>query len=132
MAEAVVPEPRTLAGWPLIRVAAVVVGLAMLVWTAWATQALIELQQRRIVSVSLSRLVEDFVAAEARNGGSPDEAAKRTSGYLSAVNRAVSDLGRSGTIVIVSEATLGGSVPDRTEQVRAAVVRAAEMTHVPR
>ena len=95
-----------------------------LIWAAWATRTLVALEQRQIVSVSLSRLVEDFVAAEARNGGTPDEAAKRTGAYLAAINQAVADLGRDGTTVLVSEATLGRSVEDRTAEVRARVARA--------
>ena len=126
MAERLPCAPRTFAGWPLARVAGAALVVVALLWAVWATRTLIELQQRRIVSVSLSRLIEDFVAAEARNGGSPDESAKRTSAYLAAVNRAVADLSRHGTTVLVSEATLGRSVPDSTEEIRAAVRHAEE------
>ena len=126
MAERIARPMMTLAGWPLVRVGTAALLLAALVWAAWATRTLVELRERRIVSVSLSRLVEDFVAAEARNGGSPEDAAKRTGAYLGAVNRAVTDLARDGTTVLVSEATLGRSVPDRTAQVRAAVSRSTE------
>ena len=126
MAERIARPMMTLAGWPLVRVGTAALLLAALVWAAWATRTLVELRERRIVSVSLSRLVEDFVAAEARNGGSREDAAKRTGAYLGAVNRAVTNLARDGTTVLVSEATLGRSVPDRTAQVRAAVSRSTE------
>lgn len=129
MAEPAVRKHRTIAGWPLVRVIAAVLLIGALVWAAWTTRTVVELQQRRIVSVSLSRLVEDFVAAEARNGGTPEQSASRTASYLAAVNKAVAELGQGGTTVLVSEATLGRSVDDRTADVRARVARAMEAEH---
>ena len=99
---------------------------------ASVTRSLVEVRSRHIVSVSLSRLVEDFVASEARGGGTPDQSAKRTAVYLTAINQAVSNLGQDGTTVLVSEATLGRSVPDRTELVRARVRQAVEASRDPR
>ena len=132
MAESAVRKHRTIAGWPLVSVIAAVLLIGALVWAAWTTRTLVELQQRRIVSVSLSRLVEDFVAAEARNGGTPEQSASRTASYLAAVNKAVAELGQDGTTVLVSEATLGRYVDDRTADVRARVARAMEAEHDPR
>ncbi|TVV74625.1 TrbI F-type domain-containing protein [Sphingomonas solaris] len=126
MAEVTARAHRTIAGWPAMRVAIALLLAIALIWAAWATRALVALEHRQIVSVSLSRLVEDFVAAEARNGGTPEEAAKRTGDYLAAINQAVADLGRDGTTVLVSEATLGRSVEDRTAEVRTRVARALE------
>lgn len=129
MAELSHPGPRTIAGWPVSRVLLAIVLLAALIWSAWATRTLVELQHRRIVSVSLSRLVGDFVAAEARNGGTPEQSAHRTATYLAAINKAVADMGAGGTTVLVSEATLGRSVEDRTDEVRARVTKAMEADH---
>jgi hypothetical protein len=132
MAEPAAYKDRTIAGWPLVRVIAAGLLIGSLVWAAWMTRTVVDLQQRRIVSVSLSRLVEDFVAAEARNGGTPEQSANRTASYLAAVNKAVAELGQGGTTVLVSEATLGRSVDDRTADVRARVARAVEAEHDPR
>jgi hypothetical protein len=126
---AIAAQRRTIAGWPILHVVMTVLLLAGLLWAAWATRLLLEVSQRRIVSVSLSTLVGDFVAAESRNGGTPEQTASRTAAYLAAVNRSVSALGADGTIVIVTEATLGKTVPDRTSQVRAEVTRALEGRH---
>ncbi len=123
---------KTVAGWPIGRVIATIVLLIALIWAAWITRLLLEVAKRQIVSVSLSTLVSDFVAAESRNGGTPEQTASRTAAYLAAVNQAVSALGANGTTVIVTEATLGKTVPDRTGQVRAAVKRALEGGHDPR
>jgi hypothetical protein len=123
---------KTVAGWPIGRVIATIVLLIALIWAAWITRLLLDISRRQIVSVSLSTLVSDFVAAESRNGGTPEQTASRTAAYLAAVNQAVSALGANGTTVIVTEATLGKTVPDRTGQVRAAVKRALEGDHDPR
>ena len=134
MSDGLAPAParRTIAGWPVSHVAVTIVVLAALLWAAWATRLLLDVSKRQIVSVSLSTLVGDFVAAESRNGGTPEQTASRTAAYLAAVNRSVSGLGADGSTVIVTEATLGKSVPDRTEHVRAEVKRALEVGHDPR
>lgn len=117
---------RTFAGWPLAHIVVALTLLAGLLWASWATKTLLEVSKRQIVSVGLSTLVGDFVAAESRNGGTPEQTSARTAAYLAAVNQAIGMLAVDGTTVIVSEATLGKSVPDRTEQVRARVARALE------
>lgn len=123
---------KTVAGWPIGRVIATIVLLIALIWAAWITRLLLDISRRQIVSVSLSTLVSDFVAAESRNGGTPEQTASRTAAYLAAVNQAVSALGANGTTVIVTEATLGKTVPDRTGEVRAAVKRRLEGGDDPR
>ena len=100
--------------------------LALACWMVWSTRTLITLRERRIVSVSLSTLIRDFVTAEARAPQSGEPSAARTRAYLAAVDRAVSDLGRDGTVVLVSEATLGRSVADMTGAVRRDIARAGE------
>ena len=132
MSDGLAPAPRTIAGWPVFHVAVTILVLAALLWAAWSTRLLLDVSKRQIVSVSLSTLVGDFVAAESRNGGTPEQTASRTAAYLAAVNRSVSALGADGSTVIVTEATLGKSVPDRTEHVRAEVKRALEGGHDPR
>ena len=134
MSDAITPAPvrRTIAGWPVAHVLATILLLAGLIWAAWATRLLLDLSKRQIVSVSLSTLVGDFVAAESRNGGTPEQTASRTAAYLAAINRSVSALGADGTTVLVTEATLAKSVPDRTELVRTEVKRALEGGHDPR
>jgi hypothetical protein len=123
---------RTIAGWPVRNVALAALLLLGLVWAAWATRTLLDLSERQIVSVSLSRLVEDFVAAEAKNGGTPEETSRRTASYLAAVNDTLGALAKDGTTVIVSEATLGKSVPDRTGWVATQVQERLEASDDPR
>ena len=98
--------------------------LVLVVWAFWATRELLELRDRRIVSVSLSTIIKNFVAAEARNGSSPEQAAARTKAYLAATDAAMQSLSRSGATVLVSEAVVGNSVPDMTGAVADAVRQA--------
>lgn len=97
---------------------------ANLGWSAWATHELVALKQRQIVSVSLATLVGDFVRNESRLGGEAAATEARTRAYLVAIDRAVAKLATDGTTVLVSEATLGRSAPDRTAAVRAEIARA--------
>ena len=113
----------TIAGWPWGRVLLAVLMAANLIWSAWATREILALGKRQIVSVSLATLVGDFVKAEARNGGDTAISEARTRAYLASIDKAVANLGRDGTVVLVSEATLGRSVPDRTAAVRADLAR---------
>lgn len=117
---------RAVAGWPLTAVLGTLALIALGCWMIWATRTLVEVRSRRIVSVSLSGMIRDFVSAEARAGRPSEDAAVRSRTYLAAVDRAVTELGRNGDVVIVSEATLGRSVPDRTPEVRARVAQAME------
>lgn len=126
MTELPKPEP-VVAGWPVRGILIAVLAIAVAGWIVWATRTLITLRERRIVSVSLSSLVQDFVAAEARAPQAGEAAAARTRAYLAAVDRTVSALGRDGTIVLVSEATLGRSVPDATGTVRREIARMNEV-----
>ena len=119
------PEP-VVAGGPVRGGLIAVLAIAVAGWMIWATRTLIVLRERRIVSVSLSSLVRDFVAAEARAPQAGEASAARTRAYLAAVDHAVSALGRDGTVVLVSEATLGRSVPDATGMVRREIARTNE------
>lgn len=112
---------RTYAGVP---VSTLILGgllLLMLLWSAWATRELLALKSHRTVSVSLATLVRDFVAAEARNGGTPEATAARTRIYIATIGGAVKSLADDGNTVLVSEAVLGSSVPDVTPQLKGAV-----------
>lgn len=120
MADATLPR-RTLAGWPLGQLFMAGLFVANTLWGVWATRTIIDLQGKQIVSVSLTGLVGDFIAAESRRASSPEQAAARTRAYLAELDRAVAALERDGAVVLVRESVLGRGVPDRTTQVRLAV-----------
>ena len=112
---------RTFAGVPISTLVLAVLLLVMAGWAAWATRELLVLRSHRIVSVSLTSLVRDFVVAEARAGGSQEQATAKVRLYLDATGAAVKSLEDQGYTVLVSEAVLGHAVPDVTMQLKTAV-----------
>lgn len=105
---------------------AVALGLSMVgsaLWGVWATDKLLVLDKREVVTVQLSRIMGDFIEAEARAGRPPEETKMRVQAYLQAVEASVEHLGREGRTVLVAEAVVAGSTPDLTEAVRADVAR---------
>ena len=109
-----------------INLTAVALGVGMVgqvLWGVWATDKLLTLEKREVVTVQLSRIMGDFIEAEARAGRPPEETKMRVQAYLQAVEASVEHLGREGRTVLVAEAVVAGSTPDLTEAVRADVAR---------
>ena len=105
---------------------AVILGASMIAstaWGAWATDKLLDLDKREVVTVQLGRIMSDFIEAEARSGRPPEETRQRVQAYLKAVDASVQRLGREGRTIMVAEAVVAGSAPDLTEAVRADVAR---------
>lgn len=97
--------------------------VASTLWGVWATDRLLNLEKREVVTVQLSRIMGEFIEAEARAGRPPEETRARVELYLKAVEASVEALGREGRTVLVAEAVVSGSAPDLTESVRADVAR---------
>ena len=111
--------PRTFAGLPLSTIVLGGLILLLALLSAWQTREILALRSHRIVSVSLSSLLHDYIAAEAHNAGSPEITALRTKLYVGATQAAVRGLSEQGYTVLVTEAVAGGSVPDITPAVKA-------------
>lgn len=97
--------------------------LASTLWGVWATHELLDLQKREVVTVQLSRIMGEFIEAEARAGRPPEETKQRVQAYLQAVEASVQRLAHDGRTVLVAEAVVAGSTPDLTDAVHADVVR---------
>lgn len=115
------PRPRGFGGFSPRELAGMALVVIMLLWATWATRELMILKDRRMVSVSLATMVQEFVVAEARRGANQQEAAARTKAYLTAIDAAMRAISEDGTTILVSEAVLGNSVPDVTQTVMKAV-----------
>jgi conjugal transfer pilin signal peptidase TrbI len=105
---------------------AILIAFAALVniaWSGWATHSLLELRDRRIVTVQLGKVMGEFVEAEARSGRDPEAMRARVATYLNATQVAVAELGKDGTTVLVAEAVVAGGAPDMTDAVRAKVAK---------
>lgn len=107
-----------------VSLTAIALALSMVgstLWGLWATDKLLALEKREVVTVQLSGIMGDFVEAEARAGRTPEETRQRVQAYLKAVEASVGQLSREGRTVLVAEAVVAGSTPDLTEAVRADV-----------
>ena len=113
-----------LVGGPLV--------IGAVVWGAWTTRELLELRERRIVSVSLAAMANDFVMAEARAGISPEQIEVDTRHYTAALQSVLKERVALGETIFVSEAVVSGSVPDITPQVREAVGKLMTSSPAPR
>ena len=108
-----------------LRGALIVLAAALnIAWGAWATHSLIEIKERRIVTVQLGKVMGEFVEAEARSGRDPEAMRARVAAYLNATQAAVAELGKDGTTVLIAEAVVAGGAPDLTDAVRAKVAKA--------
>lgn len=117
---------KRLSGLNLTAIALALSMLGSTLWGVWATQALLDLRKREVVTVQLSRIMGDFIEAEARAGRTPEETKQRVQAYLQAVEASVQRLARDGRTVLVAEAVVAGSTPDLTETVRVDVERRME------
>ena len=107
-----------------LNLTAIALGASMLastLWGVWATHKLLDLQKREVVTVQLSRIMGEFIQAEAWAGRPPEETKSRVQAYLQAVQASVQRLSRDGRTVLVAEAVVAGSTPDFTAAVRADV-----------
>src|SRR3546814_10054131 len=79
------------------------------------------LKERRIVSISLAGMANDFIMAEARSGASPEQVDSDTRHFMAAMQRTLQERAAAGETIVVSEAVVAASMPDITPEIRAAV-----------
>lgn len=92
-----------------------------LLWGAWITRDVHALQGRRIVSVNLAAMMNDFVMAEARAGNSPEQTEADTRQYMAALQSVLKGRAQEGETILVGEAVVSSSTPNITADVREAV-----------
>ncbi|MXO91051.1 hypothetical protein GRI41_09475 [Altererythrobacter aquaemixtae] len=95
---------------------------AALLWAAWVSRELSEPRQE-IVTVRLAETIAAFVDAEARGAQDPEASQARVLAFLKASERAVTEMGTNGRVVLVGEAVLAGGVPDATDELRMRIAR---------
>ena len=101
--------------------------LGAAIWGMWATSRIIALEDRRVVSVRLASIVNDFVSAEARSGTPPEQLEPRTRAFMSALDGVLKKRAAGGQVVLVGEAVIASSVPDVTNEVVAELAKVAAM-----
>ena len=100
---------------------AVLAGIAL--WAFWITGKVERISERRIVAVSLSGMVGDFLRTEARSGNSTQQVEGDTARFMALMQAVLGERAQRGETVIVGEAVIAGSAPDITAEVRGEVGR---------
>ena len=116
---AALPLPRRFAGFTYGQLAFGALLLAAAIWGMWTTSRIMALEERKVVSVRLASIVNDFVSAEARSGTPPEELGNRTRAFMLALDTVLKKRASGGQVVLVGEAVVASSVPDVTADVLA-------------
>ena len=123
-----VRDRRRFAGLTYSQLALMAAALAAGIWGMWATAKIFALEDRRVVSVRLAAIVNDFVTAEARSGTPPDQLTARTRSFMIALDSVLKKRAEGGQIVLVGEAVVAASVPDVTMEVVADLAQLVKMS----
>ncbi|WP_242121311.1 TrbI F-type domain-containing protein [Sphingomonas lacusdianchii] len=95
--------------------------IALVVWGMWVTRALTSEPPQRIVKADLSRIVGDYVQAQARSATPPDQVQAQMRQFMASLDNELQRRGAKGQVVLVGEAVLSKSVTDITPEVVSAV-----------
>lgn len=94
-------------------------GIVTLCWGMWVTRELTKAGTDDVVSVRLSKIVGDFVSAQAQANINPDAAALQTAMYMRTLDAVLKERGTKGATILVAEAVIASTARDVTEDVRA-------------
>lgn len=104
---------------------------ASAVWGGWVTKNIVDPPSSApFVRVELSRIVGDYVQAQARSATSPEMIAAETKQFMSVVEEELNKQSSAGKIVLVNEAVVSTNVPNITEELREAVYKRVKMPQV--
>jgi hypothetical protein len=95
--------------------------LIALIWAMWVTKAVTAEKPQHIVKADLSRIVGDYVQAQARSATPPDQVQAQMRTFMASLDTELQRRGAAGQVVLVGEAVLSKSVPDITVDVAKAV-----------
>jgi len=108
---------RRFAGMTYLQLGLIALGLFAAIWGMWATSKIFALEDRRVVSVRLASIVNDFVTAEARSGTPPEQLENNTRAFMGALDSVLEQRAQEGQVILVGEAVIASSVPDVTDDV---------------
>jgi hypothetical protein len=91
--------------------------LVLLIWGMWVTRALTAAPRQHIVKANLSRIVGDYVQAQARSATPPDQVRAQMQQFMASLDTELQRRSAQGQVVLVGEAVLSKSVPDITAEV---------------
>jgi len=92
-----------------------------LVWGMWVTKLVMAEKPQHIVKADLSRIVGEYVQAQARSATPPDQVQAQMRTFMASLDTELQRRGAAGQVILVGEAVLSKSVPDITADVARAV-----------
>ncbi len=95
--------------------------LVALVWAMWVTRSMTADKPQQIVKADLSRIVGEYVQAQARSATPPDQVQAQMRAFMASLDTELQRRGADGQVILVGEAVLSKSVPDITADVAKAV-----------
>ncbi len=95
--------------------------VAVLIWGMWVTRSLLTERDDHIVRADMSRIVGEYVQAQARSNTDPQEVQGEMRRFMAALETELQRRGANGQVVLVGEAILSKNVPDITASVATAV-----------
>jgi len=98
--------------------------LVALVWAMWITKAVTAEKPQHIVKADLSKIVGEYVQAQARSATPPEQVQTQIRAFMATLDGELQRRGAAGQVVLVGEAVLSKSVPDITAEVAKAVYAA--------
>lgn len=121
-APATLPAPRAVfAGFTGPQLAIGLALAAVLIWGMWVTRSLLTERDDHIVRADMSRIVGEYVQAQARSNTDPQEVQGEMRRFMAALETELQRRGANGQVVLVGEAILSKNVPDITASVATAV-----------
>lgn len=101
-------------------------------WGAWVTKSLVTPAhgEGQLVKLQLQGVMTEYLQAQARSGSDDQAAAAATTRFMAELDKAVAEVSKSGRVVLVNEAVIGGDIPDITAQVKQAVYSKVPMPKV--
>lgn len=102
-----------------------------LVWAMWVTKLVMAEKPQHIVKADLSRIVGEYVQAQARSATPPDQVQAQMRTFMVSLDTELQRRGAAGQVILVGEAVLSKSVPDITADVARAVYASGVKTPMP-
>ncbi|MBB3588680.1 MULTISPECIES: TrbI F-type domain-containing protein [Sphingomonadaceae] len=116
-----VPRRAVFAGYTMPQLLVGAALLLALIWAMWISKAVMAEKPQHIVKADLSRIVGEYVQAQARSATPPDQVQAQMRTFMAALDTELQRRGAAGQVVLVGEAVLSKSVPDITGEVAKAV-----------
>ena len=118
------PNARRAAGFAGLTPAQLGMGLLAIllaIWGMWVTRTLMTPTDQHIVKADLSRIVGDYVQAQARSDTPPERVQAEMRRFMASLDGELQRRGKAGEVVLVGEAVLSKNVADITADVAKAV-----------